>query len=199
MFVGGLAESWEANDDLTQWDFKIRENVEFHDGTMLDAAAVAFAVERQLADPLISLALKPVLDTAREGGAVEVVDDMTVRFYALRPHVDFPTYFSGQLGYIPSLAYMQAALDDPALNQMPVGTGAFMMDSREQDLMTRVVKNPNWWYNDHLAAGEVLLDAIEFYVYTDSELGAGAMEAGDLDGVSTSSIDAAMILSLIHI
>ncbi|HAQ03328.1 MAG TPA: hypothetical protein DCQ88_00750, partial [Acidimicrobiaceae bacterium] len=94
VFVGGLAESWESNDDLTQWDFKIRENVEFHDGTMLDAATVAFAVERQLADPLISLALKPVLDTAREGGAVEVVDDMTVRFHALRAHVDFPTYFS---------------------------------------------------------------------------------------------------------
>ena len=194
VFVGGLAESWTSSDDLTTWDFKIRENVEFHDGTMLDAETVAFAVGRQLADPLISLALKPVLDLTREGGAVEVVDDMTVRFHALRPHVDFPTYFSGQLGYVPSLAYMQAAIEDPALNQMPVGTGAFMMDSREQDLMTRVVKNPNWWYNDHLAAGEVLLDAIEFYVYTDSELGAGAMEAGDLDGVSTSSIDATMIL-----
>ncbi|MDP6322286.1 MAG: ABC transporter substrate-binding protein, partial [Acidimicrobiales bacterium] len=194
VFVGGLAESWESSDDLMTWDFKIREGVEFHDGTMLDAETVAFAVERQAADPLISLALKPVLDFGREGGVVEVVDDMTVRFHAQRPHVDFPTYFSGQLGYIPSLAYMKAAMEDPTLNQMPVGTGAFMMDSREQDYMTRVVKNPNWWYNDHLAAGEVLLDAIEFYVYTDSELGAGAMEAGDLDGVSTSSIDAAMIL-----
>ena len=194
VFVGGLAESWTSSDDLTTWDFNIRENVEFHDGTMLDAETVAFAVGRQLADPLISLALKPVLDLTREGGAVEVIDDMTVRFHALRPHVDFPTYFSGQLGYVPSLAYMQAAIEDPTLNQMPVGTGAFMMDSREQDLMTRVVKNPNWWYNDYLAAGEVLLDAIEFYVYTDSELGAGAMSAGDLDGVSTSSIDAAMIL-----
>ena len=79
VFVGGLAESWTSSDDLTVWDFNIRENVEFHDGTMLDAETVAFAVGRQLADPLISLALKPVLDLAREGGAVEVIDDMTVR------------------------------------------------------------------------------------------------------------------------
>ena len=194
VFVGGLAESWTSSDDLKTWDFNIREGVEFHDGTMLDAETVAFAVGRQLADPLISLALKPVLDLAREGGAIEVIDDMTVRMHALRPHVDFPTYFAGQLGYVPSLAWMQAAIEDPALNQMPVGSGAFIIDSREQDLMTRVVKNPDWWYNDYLAAGGVLLDAIEFYVYTDSELGAGAMSAGDLDGVSTSNIDAAMIL-----
>jgi len=161
---------------------------------MLDAETVAFAIGRQLADPLISLALKPVLNVGREGGAIEVVDDMTVRMHALRPHVNFPNYFAGQLGYIPSLAYMKAAMDDPELNQMPVGTGAFMMDSREQDYMTRVVKNSDWWYADHLPAGEVLLDAIEYYIYTDGELAAGALSAGDVDAVATSNVDAIMAL-----
>jgi peptide/nickel transport system substrate-binding protein len=42
----GLAESWEANPDGTEWTFKIREGVKFHDGTDLDAEAVCFNFDR---------------------------------------------------------------------------------------------------------------------------------------------------------
>jgi peptide/nickel transport system substrate-binding protein len=44
--VPGLAESWEADEAGTQWTFKIREGVTFHDGTDLDAAAVCFNFDR---------------------------------------------------------------------------------------------------------------------------------------------------------
>ncbi len=32
-----LAESWEPNEDATEWTFKIRQGVKFHNGAMLDA------------------------------------------------------------------------------------------------------------------------------------------------------------------
>ncbi len=35
-----LAESWEVNEDATVWTFTLREGVQFHDGTTLDAADV---------------------------------------------------------------------------------------------------------------------------------------------------------------
>jgi len=35
--IPGLAESWEVNDELTEWTFHLREGVTFHDGSMLDA------------------------------------------------------------------------------------------------------------------------------------------------------------------
>ena len=35
--IPGLAESWEANDDLTEWTFHLREGVTFHDGSTFDA------------------------------------------------------------------------------------------------------------------------------------------------------------------
>ncbi|WP_200262928.1 ABC transporter substrate-binding protein [Streptomyces sp. HSG2] len=38
--VGGLAESWESNDEGTVWTFDLREDVKFHDGEVFDAAAV---------------------------------------------------------------------------------------------------------------------------------------------------------------
>ncbi|MDF3011770.1 MAG: transporter substrate-binding protein [Burkholderiales bacterium] len=41
----GLAESWKAIDDTT-WEFKLRRNVKFHDGTPFTADDVLFSFER---------------------------------------------------------------------------------------------------------------------------------------------------------
>src|SRR5687768_16709488 len=41
----GLAESWKAIDDTT-WEFKLRRNVRFHDGTPFIADDVLFSFER---------------------------------------------------------------------------------------------------------------------------------------------------------
>ena len=42
-----LATSWEQIDDLT-WRFQLREGVVFHDGTPMDAEAVATSINRTL-------------------------------------------------------------------------------------------------------------------------------------------------------
>ncbi len=49
-----LAESYESNDDLTEWTFHLREGVKFHDGSSLDANDVvkSFRVQWDAADPL---------------------------------------------------------------------------------------------------------------------------------------------------
>ncbi|WP_100447651.1 ABC transporter substrate-binding protein [Glycomyces xiaoerkulensis] len=44
--VPGLAESWEQNDEGTEWTFHLREGVTFHDGTPLDGAAVCANFDR---------------------------------------------------------------------------------------------------------------------------------------------------------
>ncbi len=192
VYVPSLAESWTHSDDYTTWDFKIREGVKFHDGTELTAEAVLYALKMQLNDPTVGIAVRAffVADDPETDAfePAELLDDMTIRYHAKRPHVDFPGVFTGQLGNVPSLAYMMAATDDPSLNQAPVGTGPFMFDSRVQDSMTRFVRNPDYW-------GEPAhLDAVEFYIYTDGELAAGAMAAGDIDVMGTSNVNAILTL-----
>jgi peptide/nickel transport system substrate-binding protein len=41
-----LATEWTPNADYTQWTFKLRQGVKFHDGTPFDAAAVCFNFDR---------------------------------------------------------------------------------------------------------------------------------------------------------
>jgi peptide/nickel transport system substrate-binding protein len=41
-----LAESWTHSDDGLTWDFKIRPNVKFSDGTAMDAAAACYNLDR---------------------------------------------------------------------------------------------------------------------------------------------------------
>ena len=53
-----LAESWETNSDCTQWTISLRSGIQFHDGTPLNSEAVAYNFNAQLADPLVSLAVK---------------------------------------------------------------------------------------------------------------------------------------------
>lgn len=46
--IPGLATAWDRVSP-TVWQFKLRENVVFHDGTKLDAEAVKFSLERVIA------------------------------------------------------------------------------------------------------------------------------------------------------
>lgn len=78
-FLPGLAVSWEQVDDLV-WEFKLRENVKFHDGTTLDAEDVCYSMNRVInqekADYLTAYSY--LLSNFEK---FEAVDDLTVRAY----------------------------------------------------------------------------------------------------------------------
>ncbi len=180
-----LAESFTPNDDYTQWQVKIREGITFHDGSPLDADAVIVNFESQRAAPLVGLAVRPFFP---EENATEKIDDFTVQFNLADPNAYFPATVAGQLGMVASPTWLAAAVDDPTLNQAPVGTGPFVFDSRSQDSVTRFVRNPNWW------GGEVYLDAIEFYPVPDADSLVDLILGGELEALHTT--DGAAILDL---
>lgn len=173
-----LAESIEPSDDLTEWTVTLREGIEFHDGTPLDSAAIQTNFEAQVGDPLIGLAVRPFYPAENR---TEIIDDLTIQFNLLDENAQFPKALTGQLGYVASPTWLAAALEDPTLNQQPVGTGPFVFDSRSADSVTRFVRNENWWN------GEVYLDAIEFVPVTDPDARADLFFNGDLNALHTSN------------
>ena len=172
-----LAESIEPVDgDLTLWRMRLRPGVVFHDGTPLDAAAVQANFDAQLTSPLVSLALRPFFPAE---GAVTVVDDLTVDYQVLEPNATFPNQLTSQLGMMASPTWLAAAAEDPTLNQEPVGTGPFVLDSREQDALTRFVRNDAWW------GGAVFLDAVEFLPVPDPATRNDLAFNGDVQMIQT--------------
>ena len=183
-----LAESWTKVGDGTSWEMKVREGVRFHDGTELDADDVVATFQAQLADPLISIAFRPGFHPEEP---IRKVDDYTVEFVGVRPSAHLPNAFTSQLGMILPSEWLEQAAADSSLNQMPVGTGPFMVESRIQDEVTVLVRNPDYWAADMI---DIYLDRIEVYPITDSAVAAQRLIAGELDLIVVSETGAILTL-----
>lgn len=174
-----LAESWEPVDgDLATWQVTLRQGVTFHDGTPFDAAAVQAGFQAQFDSPLIGFGLRPFYPAEN---ATEVIDEFIIQYNLLDSNAQFPATLSTQGGYIASPTWLAAALLDPALNQAPVGTGPFKIESRTVDSVTRVVRNDDWW------GGDVYLDAIEFVPISDPDTRTDLLNNGDLQAIQTTN------------
>lgn len=97
--VPRLAERWEVADDGVTWTFHLREGVTFHDGSPLDAAAVAASFARVL-DPVAAHKRLTLFDMIAR---VEAVDPRTVRFVTKYPFGAFE----------PTIAHVSAAILNP--------------------------------------------------------------------------------------
>src|SRR5262245_21292969 len=81
-FVPDAAESWQISPDALLYTFKLRNDVLFHDGTKVDAAAVKFNIDR-IMDP----ATRSSVRTFYEGvHSVEVLDPLTVQIRLKQPY-----------------------------------------------------------------------------------------------------------------
>ena len=115
-----LAESITPNADYTSWTVKLRPNIKFHDGTPLTSEAIKAGTEATLADPLISIAAKPISPRpTRSTSSTPSPRASTSR----GPTCRSPLYLTSQLGFVPSPAWLKAAKANPDLNQKPGSPG----------------------------------------------------------------------------
>ena len=141
-----LAESWTQIDPTT-WRFKLRAGVKFHDGTPFTADDVVFSFERARAD---SSQLRAYATAA---GIPKKIDDLTVEFTTKGPnpieleHLATINIMSGTWCEKNHATKPQnfAQKEDMITAHQANGTGPYMLKSREPDVKTVLVKNPNWW------------------------------------------------------
>ena len=166
-----LAESIEANEDLTQYTVKLREGVQFHDGTPLNAEAIKYGFDNHL-----KVAGAVTAGVLRDVASVTVVDDLTFTYDLTQANAGFPDLLTGSVGWPFSPTAAQALGED--FGSQPVGTGPFKFVSFTRDNAFVAERNENYWQE-----GLPYLDRITFRPIPDEESRLAAFEAGDLDAV----------------
>jgi peptide/nickel transport system substrate-binding protein len=160
-----LATSWTANADATEWTLTLQPGVTFHDGSTFDAADVVYSLGR-IEDPALESPVSSVLGIIDR---VEVVDDLTVKIVLEAPHAGLPLLL---------LDYRVRMIPDgagPTIEDSPIGTGPFMVDSYDPEGTTTLLAFDGYW------EGRPLIDRVQFTAIPDSEARNQAMLSGQLD------------------
>lgn len=85
--IPSLAASWQSSPDGRTWTFRLRPGVKFHDGTPLDAAAVAFSFQRLIVPghPHVYHDVIPYAPDFQEIKSVRAAGPLTVVFELREP------------------------------------------------------------------------------------------------------------------
>lgn len=187
-FKPALLESWEISDDAKTYTLFVRKGVTWNNGTAFTAEDVARNIrgwcDRDMAGNSMAgrfaTLIDPNTNQALEG-AIEVVDDHTVRLNLPKPDISL----------IPGMADYPAAIvpdgfDAATVLENPIGTGPYLPENLipgEKGVLVRNASH-NWWN----AGNGAWLDRIEFLDFgTDPAAWARAARDGAID--MTYSVD----------
>jgi peptide/nickel transport system substrate-binding protein len=175
-----LALSWSPNNDGTVWTFKLRPNVKFHNGHILNADDVVATMDR-LANPKNGSNALSALKGVLSLGGTRKVDDLTVEFHLDAPNGNFPYIVSSDNYNAIILPADYAGDFEKNFN----GTGPFKLEKYTAKVGASFVRNPDYWGPKALPA------RTEFTFYADQQPKVLALQGGQVDVISQISVQGA--------
>ena len=160
-----LAESWESNEDLTAWTFKLKKGISFHDGSPL-TAEVAVDNLMEIHENYTPL---PTLDR------MEVVDESTFIIYLTESTPALPDL----LVYFQSAMLSPGTRDQEGTDQpVPYGTGPFQFVEYVDGERIVLERNENYW-------GEPpKVERIIYRYIPDAITRLQALQSGEIDAIA---------------
>lgn len=134
-----LATTWKNIDDLT-WEFELRKNVKFHDGTPFTADDVIATLARV---PKVPNSPNPFTQFTRTIVKTEVIDPHRIRFHTDAPnptlHMDMARVF------IVQQKFATASTEDFNTGKAAIGTGPYKLVEWVNSDHLVVERNDGYW------------------------------------------------------
>lgn len=177
-----LAQSWEVNPEATSFTFRLRPGATFSDGSPVDAAAVKANL-----DGVVALGAKAAIASGYLAGhrATTVLDPGTVRVEFAAPSAQFLQATSTvSLGLLSTATLVRSA-EERCLGAL-VGSGPFVLGSYKQNQSVEITRRAGYTWGSSLwrKQGEAYLDKVVYKIIPESGVRAGALESGQVDGIS---------------
>ncbi len=193
-----LATEWTPNADATEWTFKLREGVMFHDGTPFNADAVVFNFQR-LFEPDFEFGFRaegkkysivPDIFGGYAGEAesayqsIEAVDENTVKFTLTRSVPLLPNYLAASYFGISAPEAVKAGKEKYGSPEFGgAGTGPFKFERWDAGQSVTLVRNEAYWGDKATMPGVV----VRFITEAPQRL--AELEAGAIDFTVNLSAD----------
>lgn len=168
----GLALSWRPIDETT-WEYKLRPNVKFHDGSPFTAADVKFTIERVPNVPQNPNSYVVYTNQIKE---TVVVDPLIVHFKTDGPAPLLPTNLSNI--FIISAAKGMQNPADFNTGKAAIGTGPYKFSSWQPGSPFVLVRNDEYW------GGKADWAKVTFAPITKDASRVAALLSGDVDFIN---------------
>ena len=155
--VPRLAESWKPNRDGSQWEFKIRQGVKYHDGKPMTAQDVAATFNLHADPDAGSNALSAFTGVLSKGGA-HALNQSTVMFELDAPNGNFP-YSTSSDNY--NMIILPKGFDTETWVKNFQGTGPWVLEKYTPNVGVNYTKNPDYWDKSRQPLGS--RNEIKFY------------------------------------
>jgi len=163
--VPKLATSFKQ-ENLKTWIFNLRKNVKFHDGSLFNAKAAKFSLER-------AATAGPAAGWAGFIERVDVVDEYTIRVHLKYEYAPVLNNLSCVVIAMMNPNFVQK--HEKEITQVACGTGPFKLMSYVPRTKSVYVKNGDYWGT--LAK----LDKIEFRTIPETGTRVAALKSGEVD------------------
>ncbi|MEO8535979.1 MAG: ABC transporter substrate-binding protein [Betaproteobacteria bacterium] len=169
----GLATQWKPIDPTT-WEFALRKNVKFHDGSDFTAADVVASFNRI---PKVVNSPSPFTAYTKQVTRVEVVDPYTVRLHTATPYPLMPTDLT-QVAII-AKGSETASTDDFNSGKAANGTGPYKLVRFAKGDRIELVRFDGWW------GGKTPWERVTMRLLPQNASRVAALLAGDVNVVES--------------